>query len=323
MPASSSPKNSGFLKDRQKETTTTNQEILTETPPFPRNILVELTNACNHRCMFCFNKHANRKRGFIDSDLLASILAQAHELGARETGFYMTGESLLHKDLANQIATAKQLGYEYVYLTTNGVLLTPERTEQLFAAGIDSLKFSINAATRDTYHTVHGRDDFDQVLQNLRFLREYRDAHGPHVKLGASYVVAPANEKEKPLAAQLIGPLVDDILFYDVANQGGYMTAKDFPQVVSSAPCPMLFNRFHVTHEGNFTLCCVDYQNYLAVADLREVSVEEAWRSKRATAMRRRHLTGELSGTICHNCITGDMQTPRPLNPALSTPYDF
>ena len=27
--------------------------ILSENPPIPRNMMIELTNICNHKCIFC------------------------------------------------------------------------------------------------------------------------------------------------------------------------------------------------------------------------------------------------------------------------------
>lgn len=43
------------------------------------------------------------------------------------------------------------------------------------------------------------------------------------------------------------------------------------------------------TCEGYLTLCCVDYQNYLAVADLNTESLNEAWNNAYARELRRKN----------------------------------
>ena len=69
-------------------------------PPFPaKNLLIEVTNLCNCNCIFCANNKMQRKRKFIDKDLVFNVLRDAYELGTREVGFYTTGEPLLNTDL--------------------------------------------------------------------------------------------------------------------------------------------------------------------------------------------------------------------------------
>lgn len=115
-------------------------------PPFPDNMLLEVTNACNHSCIFCANSKFDRRRGYIDSELAKKILHEAHELGTENVGFYATGEPLMNQNLEEYIRYAKELGYLYIYITTNGALLTKERAKRLIEAGIDSIKISLNAA---------------------------------------------------------------------------------------------------------------------------------------------------------------------------------
>jgi molybdenum cofactor biosynthesis enzyme MoaA len=80
-------------------------------PPFPENMLVELTNGCNHQCIFCANKKKPRKIGQIKEELLDRILVEAYSLGTRSLGYYTTGEPLISANLEKYIARAKEIGY--------------------------------------------------------------------------------------------------------------------------------------------------------------------------------------------------------------------
>ena len=153
-------------------------------PPFPyTNFLIETSNACNHRCIFCAHQKMQRKVGKIDTKFLYDILQQAYDLGTREVGFYATGEPFLVKELPDYIRRAKEIGYGYVYLTSNGSLATPERIRSVIDAGLDSIKFSINAPERRMYEFIHGKDDFDKVFEHLRYLNEYRTVSGKKYKI--------------------------------------------------------------------------------------------------------------------------------------------
>ena len=86
--------------------------------------------------------------------------------------------------------------------------------------------------------------------------------------------------------------------------------------------CFMVFNRLHITSEGYLTLCCVDYQNYLAVADLNTESLKEAWNNSYARELRRRHLEHNLKGTMCYNCLKNCNETVVPLRQDLASEVD-
>ena len=111
--------------------------------PLPVNMLVEVTNACNHACIFCAHSKMTRKIGMMDMDLYKKVAGQAYEGGTREIGFYMTGEPLMNNRLKKYVSYAKALGFEYIYMTTNGVYADLELMKELIMAGLNSIKFSI------------------------------------------------------------------------------------------------------------------------------------------------------------------------------------
>lgn len=279
---------------------------------FPKNMLMELTNMCNDSCIFCANSKCTRKRGVIKPELAERILKEAYSFGTREIGFYQTGEPLLDQNLERYIAFAKNLGYEYVYITTNGALLTEERAEKIVSAGIDSIKFSINASNPKDYLLIHGKDEFDKVIENMLFLSALREVGNKRkFALYISYVATRYTEAEKDNFERKYRKYVDDIVFVNCVNHGGNMMneiakylAIDSDKAITPRQdiCTMIFNRLHVTYEGFLTMCCSDYQNYLVIADLNKESLKDAWNNHYARNLRERHLQHDLKGIICFNC---------------------
>lgn len=317
------------IKDIRQRMEEKKRFVAQEFCPFPKNMLVELTNVCNHKCIFCANRKMTRKAGMINAAFMERIIREAYALGTREIGFQTVGEPLIVKDLERYILLAKETGFEYTYIPINGAAADAKRLRSVFEAGLDSIKFSINAGTAASYRLIHGKDDFEKVIDNLRFAAEYRKEFGKPKKIYVTYVVTKQNQHECGGFKKLVGPLVDDLVFISVGNQGGMMNEVDASlrvegegPVPRKPPCSILFNRLHVTHEGYLTSCCVDYQNYLVTADLNSCSLKDAWESEAARSLRRRHIKGDLKGTHCYNCLFNKNEKIEPLMPQYATTYD-
>lgn len=293
-------------------------------PPPPLDMSLDLLASCNHQCLFCPNRKKKKAVAVMPLELASSILRQASELRVREVGLYGQGEPLLVPDFYSYVAEAKKYGFTYIYLTTNGVLLNPSTLDRCLDAGLNSIKFSINGYGRKQYHFVHGRDDFDQVVENLEHLIEVA-AKRP-VRVFISCVVSDYSQGALEALQQRYGSRVDEVVGYDCTTFNG-LSLENIgiltPKIASGkAPCPWPFSRMAVTPEGYLSACCGDIQNYLAVADLRVTPLAEAWHSPHLIRLRERHLVGDLRGTLCHNCLTNTQETILPLCSPLCSPVD-
>ena len=306
--------------------------IYVERPPFPKNMLMELTNACNHACIFCANRKQTRKISNCDKELFMRIIQEAYENGTREIGFYMSGEPFICRDLEEYVKKAGDIygngleRMEYIYITTNGALANIERVKKLVHYGLSSIKFSLNAATREVYQKIHGKDDFDIVKKNIEDLYHAKQSGLVDIPVFISFIVNKFNFMQKELMQQVFGKYVDKIYFYDVVNQGGGTMYDNSEIMVSDAkqaatlPCEMVFNCLHVNSDGYLTACCTDFDNLLAVADLHDVSLLDAWYDERLIQLRKQHITSKLSNNACYNCYYNTMiDNLEPLNPNLLT----
>jgi len=115
------------------------------TPPVPARVRIELT----------------APSGDMDPAFLLRLLAQLRSLGVREIGLSCPGEPFLFGWLPEAIGHAKRdLGFESVFLTTNGRTATPERVRECIEAGLDSLEFGLEAnleAAREVRDEVEAR----------------------------------------------------------------------------------------------------------------------------------------------------------------------
>lgn len=297
-------------------------------PPFPRsNFLMELSNACNHSCIFCTHQKMQRKIGKMNKEKGFDILQQAYDLGTREVGFYATGEPFLSMDLHEYIAKAKEIGYTYVYLTSNGALATPERIRQVIDAGLDSIKFSINAPTKKLYRFIHGHDDFDTVISNLKYLNQYRKETGKNYKIYVTGILTHLTENLQDKYYELFDDLSDQIVFKYVYNQGGYMPEIEtylrcYTDNEERRRCNLPFDAISVTCEGYLSIENADYDNMLIVADLNKVSLKDGWYGEKMKEMRRKFMEDDLAGTICDGCVHHDCRMAKATMPEYSCVKD-
>lgn len=303
-------------------------ELYSLEPPFPTtNFLLELSNACNHRCLFCAHQKMKRKVGKMKPEMVESALRQAYELGTREVGMYATGEPFIVPELPQYIRLAKEIGYEYVYLTSNGALATPERIRAVIDAGLDSIKFSINAPERKLYEFIHGSDDFDTVVEHLKYVNQYRKESGRDFKIYVTGILTRFTENLKDEYHRLFDDLTDQVVFKYVYNQGGYMPEIDYLlkcecDKETFRRCNLPFDALCVTCEGYLSVENADYENMLIVGDLNQTSLKEAWYGEKMKQVRQMFMDDCLCGTLCDGCVHHDQRPAEPLMPEYATPNE-
>jgi len=305
----------GSISERVDSHTHVPTQKLVPEPPFPDAIKIELTSHCNYSCSFCASKRSLRAQGEIDRSFLFRILKEAASIGVKEIGMFLLGESFLVKDLPEYIRYAKEeAGIEYVFITTNGSLCTPERLSAVVDAGLDSIKFSINAGSSERYREVHGVDMYDKVVSNVEWPHKHlaeKNSRKPRTCVSSVYMEEHREELEGLRERML--RYVDDFYFLPLYNQAGHVGGKQYTKIignpgryenmVSPVPCWALFNASKITWDGKLTMCCFDHDTRFEVADLQTSSLLEAWQHPKFVALRKRHLNNELSGSLCAGCL--------------------
>jgi radical SAM protein with 4Fe4S-binding SPASM domain len=280
----------------------------------PKSLKIEITARCNFNCSFCAAKQSLRPIGDINEEFLYDILKRCKEAGVEEVGLFLLGESFLVKDLPKYIRYAKEeVGFEYIFLTTNGSLCTPERLIPVIEAGLDSLKFSINAPTREKYKEIHGVDCFDKVVDHVKWLSQYRREHKVKMKTSVSSIYIEEDKKELKAFEKMISQYVDEFYYLPFYNQGGHIDGEKYKKLIGNPgrldhlvpviPCWVLFTGLKITWDGKLTACCFDHESEFEVADLTKVSLEEAWNCEKYAELRRCHLENDFSNSPCSKCL--------------------
>lgn len=276
----------------------------------PLQVSVEASNYCNYQCFFCAQKGMTRERKNLDLTFGKKILSDLFSAGVREVGFTGNGEATLNPNLPEFVLYAKQLGYIYIYLTTNGNGASDELFLSLMKNGIDSLKFSINADNKEDYAKVHGvgLSAFDTVIDRVNMLDRYRKENNLQTKLYVSCVGDVDIEKIKKLL-----PGVDEVLAYPIHNHSSQI--DNLSDYSGRESCNYPFYRSHITVEGYVKMCCADFQNFLIMGDLNKNSFMEIWNGPVYTMVRKKFLKNDYSGLLCAGCMSGKYTPAEPTMP--------
>ena len=293
------------------------QEVYEISPPPPQCLNIELNNTCNQHCIFCpfhspYLKHKD-KPFHMSLDFGKKILEKAMEqgVGRREIGFYATGEPLVYPYLIECVSYAKKLGFQYVFLTSNGALATPDKMESLIDAGLDSIRFSVNAFEKDMYKSIHGADDLEQVVENIQSLANYKKRKGKEISVSISSVITKKTRNNTDGIRKMFADMVDEIVFFpvldlerlngDLAREYGIKESKIESYV--RRVCPILFNSMYINCHGEVRVCCDARAKNIIAGNLNEkLDLLEIWNNEVMRMYRQMHVSGDINGSVCEGC---------------------
>lgn len=163
---------------------------------YPIELEIGLTNACNHRCIFCAVDYTGYKPEKIDADMLKSNLTELSVKGLKSIVYAGEGEPLLHKEAFNIINYTKSLGIDAA-VSTNGVLLTAEASKECLKS-LTWIRFSVAGIHNDTYDKIQQgkQGDLDKVLTNMQEAVKVKRDQNLETTLGVQLLLLPDNKDE-------------------------------------------------------------------------------------------------------------------------------
>jgi len=173
---------------------------------------VEISFACNLACVMCPWKGVREQSG--DSGLMDASVWNALRPNLQdvtEIDFSGGGEPLIHPDLAEWIAEAKQARCRAGFLT-NGSLLDETVASRMLDAGVDWIALSADGAKAETFEAIREGASFAQFCENVRRLTGMRMGTIPRVMF--NFVMMPSNIDELQDIVRLAADLqVDQVNF--------------------------------------------------------------------------------------------------------------
>jgi radical SAM protein with 4Fe4S-binding SPASM domain len=292
--------------------------------PAPKSVKIEISPRCNFRCGFCaLRTREVQPKWDMDFALFKRVTREMRDAGVEEIGVFYLGESFMNpRLLVDCIAWLKgELGMPYVFLTSNASMAFPEAVEKCMEAGLDSLKWSINAADEQQFQKIMGVSErlFYVALANVQSAWELRQKGGYKTGLYASSIQYDGEQQAKmeKLLDACVRPYVDQHYWLPLYSMGAFATQREselgyrptagnqgrIGALREPLPCWSAFTEGHVTADGKLSACCFDATANWTMGDLNQLSFMDAWNSESFVKLRAAHLKKDVRSTVCENCL--------------------
>lgn len=176
-------------------------DILTKNVPCPERLNLELTTQCNLKCIMCRggSKYTSsyKTNNHLTTEEFIKILEGVDLNRLKILNLAGNSEPLLNPWIIKILEICRELKIT-VEMITNGMLLTPEVSNQLIFCSSE-IHVSFGGATKEMYESIRQGADFDLICKNIRYLHELKIKYGhPFPKICLNPILIKRNIHELP-----------------------------------------------------------------------------------------------------------------------------
>ncbi|MAH03318.1 hypothetical protein CMI39_00860 [Candidatus Pacearchaeota archaeon] len=232
-----------------------------ELPP-PIELSLDPTHLCNFKC-----DHCNAQRYLVHNpsevpedkkvmtiEHLRKLVDFAAKWGVRGVCIGGGGEPLMNKNVWELPAYISNKGMVSSF-ATNGALINEQIARQMMFCRWVGV--SVDAGSRETFQRVHGVDNFDKVIENLRLLVETKKSTGSKIDISYKFLISPYNWKDIEKACKL----AKEIGVRDFHARPADFQRKDFKEITelnyNFQEIHELFEKCHEMEDENFRVFTV------------------------------------------------------------------
>lgn len=304
-----------FIDYREKWSAVNRFELVTD---FPLYLQVELHQICNLRCPMCTigipeanKKYISEKR--MSWDTYEKIILEGEKYGCPSLNPQGINEPLLDNELEKYIKFASQHGFFDIMMNTNATLLSEERAKNLLKCGLTRLRFSLDAATEDTYKKVRIGGKYEVVMKNIDRFIQMRNEQGLQLPvIGVNFVKTSLNEHEEQQFIEKWSDKADFIAIQEfVPPETEHDYSSFFPsdsvyrtEMYEGFNCQQPWQRFFIHNTGEVCPCCAFFSSELSIGNVNKSSLYDLWHSQPMNQLREIHKTGKFwENEWCKKCV--------------------
>jgi radical SAM protein with 4Fe4S-binding SPASM domain len=134
----------------------------------PQEIWLNVTNACNLRCVHCFRHGGQKFQRELSSEMILKTIAS---IAALKTGYVVVsgGEPLLRPDIFEILEELKRQEL-HVLLITNGTRIQEAEAKRLGEIKPWRIQVSVDGSTAEIHDRIRGAGAFDKTINAIRLM---------------------------------------------------------------------------------------------------------------------------------------------------------
>ncbi|MFH1452516.1 MAG: radical SAM protein [Armatimonadota bacterium] len=291
-----------FLKYRQKWEAVRNGSIKSDAPLF---VTFALKDSCNLSCVHCYRRFSDGKkeRAYLSLDKIYKLIDECKDIGALSVAIGSSSEPLLYKEVKEVIKYISDKEFEDFFIFTNAQLLGDDIVELILNSNVTRLHVSVDAARYETYKKVRGASYYRLMSNVFNFLdkRERKSVKLPILRVSFVDYNLTKNDKNDFINFWCnIADEVDVQALIDVKNinELRYSSIEE-----EKLRCDYPNSTLYINWDGELRPCCTDFSKHVVIGNIKDMSIQEAWRSDFINDLRGQLKKEKPLNKFCLNCL--------------------
>lgn len=294
----------------------------------PFSIFVFPTTYCNFKCIYCGHSLGygvmKEKYDFVPQHMSIEtykrVIEQLKQFPDKLKMLSLTGqgEPLVNPDIPLMVKMAKEAKIaERIEIITNASLLTGEMADALIAAGLDTLRVSLQGLSSGKYREICGVNiDFEQFMKNIKYFYDRKKT----TKLFVKIMDVSLSEGEEDKFYDMFGDCTDRMYIEKMlpAYEGVSLTKNMSVEYdrygrkhTNRKVCPLPFFMLGIFPNGDVEPCDTIYKP-VVLGNVHKNSLVDMWSGGALREFWEMQLKGERCGnkrcSIC--CAPDDVSHP-------------
>ncbi len=288
----------------------------------PYNMRLEISSLCNLRCVYCAHSAEHGQfEGNMPMELFQKVIKDMMDFPeqVKKIDMFGFGESLMNPCFPDMVRIARMANVaERIDITTNGILLTPEKIDAVLAAGIDIIRISLQGLDAYSYKKTCGVSiDFEKFLRSLHYLYAHRDKTRVYMKIADVAIKGIRDGKGRleslfgaisdRLYIETILPIYSNVAYdaIDTHISKNYVAGREgVPTLKVHKVCHRPFFRLSVRANGDITAACCDATRDVVYGNAYRDKVAQIWNGAKHHAFLKMQLQGKrFFHPSCKDCV--------------------
>ena len=304
-----------FVEYRKKFDAVNKFEMETD---FPLYMQIELHQICNLQCPMCSIGAPEANQKYVTDQKMSwetfeKIILECEKYQCPSLNPQGINEPLLTSNLEDHIRFAKKHGFVDIMMNTNATLLSEERAKKLLESGLTRIRFSLDAATKETYDKIRIGGDYEKVIKNIERFLDIKEKGGYELPIvGVNLCKMKTNEHEVEQFMEMWENKVDFVAIQNFTPpelQSDYSnfipTESEYnDSMVKNFRCEQPWQRIYIKNNGAICPCCTFFNEELVLGNISNKTIHELWNSQEMKSLRQLHKEGRYyDNPWCNSCV--------------------
>jgi Molybdenum cofactor biosynthesis enzyme len=277
---------------------------------YPKYFQVATINICNSKCVMCpVSKRPKNNPAIMSDELFEKFVEEVGEYSHWIESICLNkdNEPTLDRNISKKVKMLKDVGIKNVTFSTNALCLDSSLASELIESGLDDIKISVNALTKETHKKITDLD-FDTIVNNTLNIIKLRNDAGSNMVIRVRCVIIKENENEIEEWLKFWESKVKDIdrVYALPEHTWGNQTKKETENKInfySDKGCISPFSTFLVDVNGKSGLCGADFNIKYSMGDFTTQSIKEIWQGVEFNKVRDAHVSKNRNQIdLCRGC---------------------